>query len=178
MAIAYHVDDVPTSRKQTTVALSSGEAEMVAALSGACEGLGIHELWQRLVDFKSLEVDNKDQVDNKSLEVNNKNQVDNKSFKVDNQGQVFSNNKLNTAQRAPLQILCSDSTAAIGIVRRKGSSRRTRHVELKAFFLQQWAQRPLVQVVKVGTSDMLADALTKVMNMPTDHGTLLGLREQ
>ena len=165
MAIAYHVDDVLMVRKQTTVALSSGEAEMVAALSGACEGLGIHELWQRLVDFKSLEVDNKDQVDNKS-------------FKVDNQGQVFSNNKLNTAQRAPLQILCSDSTAAIGIVRRKGSSRRTRHVELKAFFLQQWAQRPLVQVVKVGTSDMLADALTKVMNMPTDHGTLLGLREQ
>ena len=165
MEIAYHVNDGPTSRKQTTVALSSGEAEMVAALSGACEGLGIHELWQRLVDFKSLEVDNKDQVDNKS-------------FKVDNQGQVFSNNKLNTAQRAPLQILCSDSTAAIGIVRRKGSSRRTRHVELKAFFLQQWAQRPLVQVVKVGTSDMLADALTKVMNMPTDHGTLLGLREQ
>ena len=152
MAIAYHVDDVLMVRKQTTVALSSGEAEMVAALSGACEGLGLHELWQRLIDFKSIEVNDKDQ--------------------------VLNNDKLNKAQRAPLQILCSDSTAAIGIVRRKGSSRRTRHVELKAFFLQQWAQRPLVQVVKVGTSDMLADALTKVMSMPTDHGVLLGLRGQ
>ena len=35
-------------------------------------------------------------------------------------------------------------------------------------------ERALVQVVKVGTSDMVADALTKAMNMPTDHGGLLG----
>ena len=29
-----------TSQKQSTIALGSGEAELVAALSGACEGMG------------------------------------------------------------------------------------------------------------------------------------------
>ena len=59
------------SRKRTTVALSSGEAEMVAALSGACEGLGLHELWQRLIDFKSIVVNDKDQVESKNFELRN-----------------------------------------------------------------------------------------------------------
>ena len=112
-----------TSRKQTTVALSSGEAEMVAALSGACEGLGINELWQWLVDFKS-------------------------DFELSTGGVVkISPFEAHTGSKAPGNV---------------------------AAFLE----RALVQVVKVGTSDMVADALTKVMSMPTDHGGLLGLRRQ
>ena len=32
---------IASSRRQSTIALSSGEAELVAALSGACEGMGL-----------------------------------------------------------------------------------------------------------------------------------------
>ena len=39
------------------------------------------------------------------------------------------------------QILCCDSSAALGMIKRKGSTRKTRHIELKAFFLQQRATR-------------------------------------
>ena len=38
---------------------------------------------------------------------------------------------------ASQQILCCVSSAALGVIRRKGSTRKTRHIELKAFILQQ-----------------------------------------
>ena len=37
-----------TSKKQSTIAPSSGEAELVAALSGACEGMGLRQQWNWL----------------------------------------------------------------------------------------------------------------------------------
>ena len=64
------------------------------------------------------------------------------------------------------QILCCDSSAALGIIKRKGSTRETRHIELKAFFLQQWSGRPEVRLVQVGTSEMLADCSTKIQSTP------------
>ena len=60
-------------------------------------------------------------------------------------------------------ILCCDSSAALGLIKRKGS---TRHIELKAFFLQQWSARPEVRLVQVVTSEMLADYLTKSQSTP------------
>ena len=60
------------------------------------------------------------------------------------------------------QILCCDSSAALGMLKRKGSTRKTRHIELKVFFLQQWSARPEVRLVQVETSEMLADCLTKI----------------
>ena len=43
------------------------------------------------------------------------------------------------------------------MIRRKGSTSKTKHIELKAFFLQQWSARPEVRLVHMGTSEMLAD---------------------
>ena len=39
-------------------------------------------------------------------------------------------------------VLCTDSSAALGFVKRKGASRRTRHVDTKVFFMQAWAMEP------------------------------------
>ena len=39
-----------SSRKQSTIALSSGEAELVAALSGACEGMSLRQQWKLVVE--------------------------------------------------------------------------------------------------------------------------------
>ena len=58
------------------------------------------------------------------------------------------------------QILCCDSCAAPRVIKRKISTRKTRHIELKAFFLQ-WSARPEVRLV-VEMSEMLADCLTKI----------------
>ena len=39
---------VASSRKQSTIELSSGESELVAVLSGACEGMGLRQWnWPR-----------------------------------------------------------------------------------------------------------------------------------
>ena len=39
-------------------------------------------------------------------------------------------------------VLCTDSSAALGFVKRKGASRRTRHVDTKVYFMQAWAMEP------------------------------------
>ena len=39
-------------------------------------------------------------------------------------------------------VLCTDSSAALGFVKRKGASRRTRHVDTKVYFVQAWAMEP------------------------------------
>ena len=64
------------------------------------------------------------------------------------------------------QILCCDSSAALGMIKRKGPTRKTRHIELKAFFSQQWSARPEVRIVQVVTSEMLADCLTRIQSTP------------
>ena len=51
-------------------------------------------------------------------------------------------------RRLRRQILCCGSSAALGMIERKGSTRETRHIELKAFFLQQWSARPEVRRAK------------------------------
>ena len=91
---------IASRRKQSTIALSSGKAELVAALSGGCEGMSLRQRWNWLLKFGC------------NAEETNE-----------------------TTQ----QILCCDSSAAKGMIKRKGSARKTRHIELKAFFLQQWS---------------------------------------
>ena len=39
---------IAISKKQSTIAPSKGEAELVAALSGACEGMGLRQQWNWL----------------------------------------------------------------------------------------------------------------------------------
>ena len=99
-----------SSRERSTIALSSGEAELVAALSGACEGLSLRQQWNWLLKFGC--------------------------------------NAEETSETTQ-QIPCCDSSAAPGMIKRKGSTRKTRHIELKAFFLQQWSARAEVRLVQV-----------------------------
>ena len=62
-----------------------------------------------------------------------------------------------------MNVLCTDSSAALGFVKRKGASRRTRHVDTKAFFMQAWAMEPGQRILKVhGDSQQVADCLTKI----------------
>ena len=46
-------------------------------------------------------------------------------------------------------VLCTDSSAALGLLKRKGASRRTRHVDTKVYFMQAWAMDPGLRVLKV-----------------------------
>ena len=45
-------------------------------------------------------------------------------------------------------VLCTDSSAALGFVKRKGASRRTRHVDTKVYFMQAWAMEPGRRIVE------------------------------
>ena len=76
---------------------------LVAALSGAFEGMGLRQQWNWLEQFGC----NDDE-----------------------------------PTEASQQILCCVSSAALGVIRLKGSTRKTRHIELNAFFLQQLSARP------------------------------------
>ena len=111
------------------VCLSSGEAELMALVGGACEGIATRDQWSKQCFFS-----------------------------------------LGTI------VLCTDSSAALGFVERKGASRRTRHVDTKVYFLQGWAMEPGQRILKVhGNSQQVAGCLTNIMTPQAAHRRALGL---
>ena len=65
------------------------------------------------------------------------------------------------------QILCCDSSVKLDMLKRKASTRKTRRVVLKAFFLQQWSVSLEVRLVQMETGEVLADCATKTQSTPT-----------
>ena len=63
-------------------------------------------------------------------------------------------------------IVCTDASAAIGIVHRAGLG-RTRHIDVQFLWIQGEVQSKAVKVVKVGTAENPADVLTKNLNAET-----------
>ena len=73
-------------------------------------------------------------------------------------------------------VLCTDSSAALEFVKRKGASRRTRHVDTKVYFMQAWAMEPGQRILKIhGDSQQVADCLTKITILRAAHRKALGL---
>ena len=73
-------------------------------------------------------------------------------------------------------VLCTDSSAALGFVKRKCASRRARHVDTKIYFMQAWAMEPEQRILKVhGDSQQVANCLTKIMTPQATHRRSLGL---
>ena len=73
-------------------------------------------------------------------------------------------------------VFCTDSSAALGFVKGKGASRRTRHVDTQIYFMQAWAIEPGQRILKVhGNSQQIADCLTKIMTAQAAHREALGL---
>ena len=61
-------------------------------------------------------------------------------------------------------------------VKRKGASRRTRHVDTKVYFVQAWATEPGQRILKIhGDSQQVADCLTKNTTPRAAHRKALGL---
>ena len=72
-------------------------------------------------------------------------------------------------------VLCADSAAALGFVKRKGASRRTRHADTTVYFMQAWAMEPVQRILKVhGDSQQVADCVTKIMTPQAAHRRALG----
>ena len=73
-------------------------------------------------------------------------------------------------------VLCTNSAAALGFMKREGASRRSRHVDTKVSFMQAWAMEPGQLILKVhGDSQQVADCLTKIMTPQAAHRRALGL---
>ena len=67
-------------------------------------------------------------------------------------------------------VLCTDSSAALGFVKRKGASPRTRHVDTNVYFMQAWAMELGQRILKVhGDSQQVADCLMKIMTRQEAH---------
>ena len=73
-------------------------------------------------------------------------------------------------------VLGTDSAAALGFVKRKGASRRTRHVDTKVYFIQASAMELGQRILKVhGDSQQVADCLTNIMTPQAARRRALGL---
>ena len=73
-------------------------------------------------------------------------------------------------------VLCTDSSAALGFLKRKGASRRTCHVDTNVYFLQALAMEPGQRILKIhGDCQQVADCLTKIMTPEAAHRRAQGL---
>ena len=60
-------------------------------------------------------------------------------------------------------VIKSDASAAIGIANRIGIG-KVRHIEVNQLWLQEKVGKKEIRIVKVGTEENLADALTKAVD--------------
>lgn len=58
--------------------------------------------------------------------------------------------------------LCSDSSSALHIVKKRGFG-RMKHVELRFLALQQWCEAKRLKISKIPTEENESDMLTKAM---------------
>ena len=74
-------------------------------------------------------------------------------------------------------MLCTDSSAALGFVKRKGASRRTLHVDTKVYFMQASAMEPGKRILKIhgDSHQQVADCLTKITTPRAAHRKAPGL---
>jgi len=81
--------------------------------------------------------------------------------------------EVNLSPRVPITIY-TDSTAGKSMATRYGASRRTRHIELRYFYMQSVVVSGLVKIAKAGGSENVADLGTKYL----DKATLSRLRDR
>ena len=74
---------------------------------------------------------------------------------------------------APIQ-LKSDASAAIRICNRIGLG-KVRHIEVNQLWLQEKAAKKKMEIIKVGTLENLADALTKSLDAESMRRHLVGV---
>ena len=68
----------------------------------------------------------------------------------------------------------SDASAAIGIANRVGLG-KVRHIEVNQLWLQEKVAKGVINIIKVGTDDNLADALTKAVSAESMMKHLTGI---
>ena len=80
--------------------------------------------------------------------------------------------EVNLSPRVTITI-CTDSIAGKSMATRYGASRRTRHIELRYFYMQSLVVSGLLKIAKVGGAENVADLGTKYV----DKATLARMRE-
>jgi hypothetical protein len=125
-----------SSSKQTVVAMSSAEAELIAAVGATQELIGIRRILTALKFF----VDNS--ISSASVDKDTISYIpDKSSMYVDNQ-------------------------SAIAIAQHGSNSKRTRHFTLNYHFLRDWFNKKLLTYKYVSSKQNIADMFTKNINGP------------
>ena len=117
---------VHSAKKQGTVSLSSGEAELTALVLGVTWALGAREIWHSVIQDHVPSVDRE-------------------------------------------LVAASDSSAAIKCAKKRGASQRTRHYQIKMFYLQSLVRFEWFRLEQVAGENMIADVMTKVNRSWSDY---------
>ena len=65
-------------------------------------------------------------------------------------------------------IVGCDSSSALMLCRRSGAGRKSRHLEMRLFFLQDIFRRPEWNLIKISTNENTSDVLTKIISSPPE----------
>ena len=76
-------------------------------------------------------------------------------------------NALGFSHRLASTMLLVDIFAAIAIASKPGVNGKTKHIALRYHFIRQLIAEGIIDVVKVGTADNVADVLTKAVDRAT-----------
>ncbi|XP_074336202.1 uncharacterized protein LOC141673362 [Apium graveolens] len=102
--------------KQRCVALSSCEAEFMAAMVGACQGIWLQNLFGNI-----------------------------------------------TKEKVGPVVLYIDNKSVIDLAKNHVFHGRSKHIDIRYYFIREWVQRGEIKVEHIGTGDQRADVLTKAM---------------
>ena len=76
--------------------------------------------------------------------------------------------ELGISQLAATQVF-EDNEGCLNLVNANQPTRRTRHIEIREFAIQDWVKGDLLNVLRVNTSDNAADAFTKSLSKILFH---------
>ena len=136
------------SKKQSTVALSSTEAEYMGLSQGLAELKALHawldELGLRVPDAKATGVQ-----------------------QVSSTGAGEASAESQAPMPAPTRLLCDNRSALALCARSGGVHSRSKHIDVRHHFIVEAAKAGVVEPQWVPTADQLADILTKALNRHT-----------
>ena len=66
-------------------------------------------------------------------------------------------------------VLYEDNQGALLMANAQQPTKRTRHMDIKTFVLQQWVERDLIRLKRISTSDNYSDVLTKATGRTLFH---------